>query len=282
MKQYNFNDLKDKVCVITGGAGVIGSALSEGLASVGAKTAILGRNFEKAKKFSQKLKDEYPVDSQPYQADVLDKNNLWEVKKQINNDLGKIDVLINCAGGNAPEATTEKEILTKEDLNEVEGTFFNMGMEGFDKVYALNFQGTLLPIMVFGQDMMKKKEGNIVNISSMAGITTITKVPAYSAAKAAITNFTQWLSVHLAKTGIRVNAMAPGFFLTEQNKFLLTDGKGNYTERGKKIVDNTPFGRLGEVEELVGTTLFLVSGLSSFVTGSVIPVDGGFNVWGGV
>lgn len=282
MKKYNFNDLKDKVCVITGGAGIIGSALSEGLASAGAKTAILGRNYEKAKDFSQKLKGEYPVDSQPYQADVLDKNNLWEVKKQINRDLGKIDILINCAGGNSPEATTEKEILTKEDLEDLEGSFFNMSMEGFDQIYALNFKGSLLPIMVFGQDMTDKKEGNILNISSMAGINTITKVPAYSAAKAAITNFTRWLSVHLAKTGIRVNAMAPGFFLTDQNRYLLTDKQGNYTKRGQKIIDNTPFGRFGEVEELVGTTLFLVSDLSSFITGTVIPVDGGFNVWGGV
>ncbi|MFW5900921.1 MAG: SDR family oxidoreductase, partial [bacterium] len=160
--------------------------------------------------------------------------------------------------------------------------FFDMSMEGFDFVYSLNFKGSLLPIMVFGEDMLEKQKGTILNISSMAAITTITKVPAYSAAKAAITNFTKWLSVHLAKTGIRVNAMAPGFFLTNQNRFLLKDEEGNLKERGKKIIDNTPFGRFGEVEELVGTTMYLVSDISSFVTGTVIPVDGGFSAWSGV
>jgi NAD(P)-dependent dehydrogenase (short-subunit alcohol dehydrogenase family) len=282
MKHYNFSDLKDKVCVITGGAGIIGSALARGLASVGAKTAILEMDYENAEKLSTELKNDYQTNSAPYKVDVLDKDNLKEVKKQINRDLGKIDVLINCAGGNSPKATTEKEILTKDDLKDLKGSFFDMSMEGFDFVYSLNFKGSLLPIMVFGEDMMEKGEGNILNISSMAAISTITKVPAYSAAKAAITNFTKWLSVHLAQTGIRVNAMAPGFFLTNQNRFLLKDEEGNLTERGQKIVNNTPFGRFGEVEELVGTTLFLVSDLSSFVTGSVIPVDGGFYVWGGV
>jgi len=282
MKQYNFNDLKDKVCVITGGAGIIGSALAKGLASVGAKTAILEMDYDSAEKLSAELKNEYQTDSAAYKVDVLDKDNLKGVKKQINKDLGKVDVLINCAGGNSPKATTDKEILTKEDLDDLKGSFFDMSMEGFDFVYSLNFKGTLLPIMVFGEDMMEKGEGNILNISSMAAISTITKVPAYSAAKAAITNFTKWLSVHLAQTGIRVNAMAPGFFLTNQNRFLLKDEEGNLTERGQKIVNNTPFGRFGEVEELVGTTLFLVSDLSSFVTGSVIPVDGGFYIWGGV
>jgi NAD(P)-dependent dehydrogenase (short-subunit alcohol dehydrogenase family) len=239
-------------------------------------------DYENAEKLSTELKNDYQTNSAPYKVDVLDKDNLKEVKKQINRDLGKIDVLINCAGGNSPKATTEKEILTKDDLKDLKGSFFDMSMEGFDFVYSLNFKGSLLPIMVFGEDMMEKGEGNILNISSMAAISTITKVPAYSAAKAAITNFTKWLSVHLAQTGIRVNAMAPGFFLTNQNRFLLKDEEGNLTERGQKIVNNTPFGRFGEVEELVGTTLFLVSDLSSFVTGSVIPVDGGFYVWGGV
>ncbi len=282
MKQTNFNDLKGKTCVITGGAGIIGSALIKGLASVGAKTAILEMDYDGAKKLSDEVQNEYQTASQPYKADVLDKDNLREVKNQINKDLGTIDVLINCAGGNSPKGTTDKEILKKEDLSDLKGSFFDMSMEGFDFVYALNFKGSLLPIMVFGEDMLEKEKGNILNISSMAAITTITKVPAYSAAKSAITNFTKWLSVHLAETGIRVNAMAPGFFLTNQNRFLLKDEQGNLKERGKKIIDNTPFGRFGEVEELVGTTLFLVSDLSSFVTGTVIPVDGGFSAWSGV
>lgn len=280
--KHDFSDLKNKVCVITGGAGIIGSAMSEGLASAGVKTAILDRTLEKAQELSERIRKDYDADSRAYQTDVMDKTNLWEVKKQINDDLGKIDILINCAGGNSPDATTQKEILTKDDLNDLEGTFFSLPMEGFDQVMALNFNGTLLPIMIFGRDMIEKKQGSILNISSMAAITTITKVPAYSAAKAAVTNFTNWLSVHLAKTGVRVNAMAPGFFLTDQNRFLLKDEQGNLTARGQKIIDNTPFGRFGEVEELVGTTLYLVSDLSTFVNGTVIPVDGGFKTWGGV
>lgn len=282
MIQNNFNDLKDKVCVITGGAGIIGTAISRGLASTGAKTAILDRDFAHAQNLSEALQEEYQVAAAPYKADVLDKDALKDIKTQIHNDLGTIDILINCAGGNSPKGTTEKEIMSEADVSDLKGSFFQMDMEGFDFVYALNFKGSLLPIMVFGEDMLQKGRGSILNISSMAAITTITKVPAYSAAKAAITNFTKWLSVHLAKTGLRVNAMAPGFFLTNQNRFLLQDENGALTERGEKIINNTPFGRFGDVEELVGTTLYLVSDISSFVTGTVIPVDGGFSAWGGV
>lgn len=282
MMQTSFADLKDKVCVITGGAGIIGAALARGLASVGARTAILELNYESAQSLTEELSSEYPGVSFAYEADVLDKKNLRQAHEQIHKDLGTIDVLINCAGGNSPKATTEKEILTEEDLSDLKGSFFDLSMEGFDFVYELNFKGTLLPIMVFVQDMVEKRKGTILNISSMAAITAITKVPAYSAAKAAVTNFTQWLSVHLAQTGIRVNAMAPGFFLTNQNRFLLKDEQGNLKERGQKIIDNTPFGRFGEVEELVGTTLFYVSDISSFVTGTVLPVDGGFSSYSGV
>jgi len=282
MMQNNFDDLKDKVCVITGGAGVIGSALARGLAFVGARTAILELNYKSARELTEELNSDYPGVSFAYEADVLNKDDLRQVHQQIQKDLGTIDILINCAGGNSPMATTEKEILTEEDLSDLKGSFFDLSMEGFDFVYGLNFKGTLLPIMVFGQDMVEKRKGNILNISSMAAITAITKVPAYSAAKAAVTNFTKWLSVHLAKTGIRVNAMAPGFFLTNQNRFLLKDEQGNLKERGQKIIDNTPFGRFGEVEELVGTTLFYVSDISSFVTGTVLPVDGGFSSYSGV
>lgn len=282
MMRNSFNDLKDKVCVITGGAGVIGAALSRGLASVGAKTAILEVNDDAARGLADELQQTYGTESFAYHADVLDKGNLTGVRNQIHQDLGSIDVLINCAGGNSPKATTEKEILTEEDLSDLKGSFFDLSTEGFDFVYGLNFKGTLLPIMVFGQDMIDKRQGAILNISSMAAITAITKVPAYSAAKAAVTNFTRWLSVHLAKTGIRVNAMAPGFFLTNQNRFLLKDEQGNLKERGQKIIDNTPFGRFGEVEELVGTSLFYVSDISSFITGTVLPVDGGFSSYSGV
>ena len=282
MMQNSFNDLKDKVCVITGGAGIIGAALARGLASVGAKTAILELNYQSALTLTEELNREHPGASIAYEADVLDKDNLKQVKSQIHQDLGTIDVLINCAGGNSPKATTEKEILTEQDLADLQGSFFDLSTEGFDFVYELNFKGTLLPILLLGQDMVEKRKGTILNISSMAAITAITKVPAYSAAKAAVTNFTKWLSVHLAQTGVRVNAMAPGFFLTNQNRFLLKDEQGNLKERGQKIIDNTPFNRFGEVEELVGTALFYVSDISSFVTGTVLPVDGGFSAFSGV
>jgi NAD(P)-dependent dehydrogenase (short-subunit alcohol dehydrogenase family) len=194
-----------------------------------------------------------------------------------------VELLINGAGGNSPKATTGVEQIEKEDVKELEKTFFGLEMEGFDFVFDLNFKGTLLPTMVFAKDMLETGQGAILNVSSMNSYNPLTKIPAYSAAKAAINNFTQWLAVHFAKTGIRVNAIAPGFFLTNQNRFLLIDEKtGDPTPRGEKIIANTPMGRYGEVEELVGTCLYLLSGISKFVTGIVIPVDGGYSAFGGV
>jgi len=281
----NFSDLKDKVCVITGGAGVIGSSLATGLAKVGVKVAILDRDEEKAKEVAQLLKDDCQCIGQVkgYRADVLDKELLLQAKKQINADFGPIDLLINGAGGNSPKATTQLERIEKSDLNQLEKTFYGLDIEGFDFVFDLNFKGTLLPTMVFSTDMLENGKGAIINISSMNSYKPLTKIPAYSAAKASINNFTQWLAVHLAKTGIRVNAVAPGFFLTNQNRFLLTDkDTGEMTPRGKKIIDNTPMGRYGEVEELAGTVLYLLSDTSKFVTGICIPVDGGYSAYGGV
>ena len=278
----NFNDIQDKVCIITGGNGVIGSTLAKGIASVGGKTAILARDAEKNNEVAKTIEKEYGVPSRGYKTDVLDKKNLQEVREAIIQDLGSPDILINCAGGNSPEATTEVEEITEEDIKDLKGSFFDMSLEGFDFTYSLNFKGSLLPSMIFGKDMAKKQQGNILNISSMAALTTITKVAAYSAAKAAITNFTQWLAVHLGKTGVRVNAMAPGFFLTNQNRFLLKDEDGNLKPRGEKIINGTPYGRLGEIEELVGPALFLISDTSAFVTGTVLPIDGGFEPYSGV
>lgn len=280
---YSFDDLKGKVCVITGGAGVIGTSIARGLASAGVKTAIVDLNRDAAEQLASQLQKEFNVLTIGLSANVLDKESLQVAKKEINDRLGKIDILINGAGGNSPQATTKVEQMEKSDLGNLEKTFYGLEMEGFQKVYDLNFKGTLLPTMVFTLDMLESGKGNVLNISSMNSYRPLTKIPAYSAAKASINNFTQWLAVHLAKTGIRVNAVAPGFFLTNQNRFLLTDEKtGEATARGKKIIANTPMGKYGEPEDLNGAVLFLLSDISSFVSGIIIPVDGGYSAFGGV
>jgi len=278
---FDFSDLKGRVAVITGGAGVLGFAISEAMVSAGIKTAIIGRNKEVADNAAKQISDKYNVDCIGVKADVLDKQSLIDAKKKINERLGTIDILINGAGGNSPKATTQVEQLT--DINDLEKSFFGLGMDGFDQVFALNFNGTLLPSMVFATDMLEKQKGVILNISSMNSFSPLTKIPAYSAAKASVNNFTQWLAVHLAKTGIRVNAIAPGFFLTNQNRFLLTDEKsGDPTPRGLKIISNTPVGNYGKPEDLQGAALFLLSDLSGFITGVILPVDGGYSAFGGV
>lgn len=283
MKPISFNDLKGKVCVITGGAGVLGSAMVTAMASVGMKIAIADINKEVADKVAAEIAAESGSEVIGVAANVLDKESLEQAKKVINESLGEIEVLINGAGGNSPQATTKVEQMLEKDLDNLEDTFYGLQMEGFDKVFALNFKGTLLPTMVFTQDMLKNKKGVVLNISSMNSYKPLTKIPAYSAAKASINNFTEWLSVHLAKVGIRVNAIAPGFFITNQNRFLVMDEKtGNYSPRGQKIVDNTPMGKFGEPDDLQGATLFLLSDVSSFITGIVIPVDGGYSAFGGV
>jgi NAD(P)-dependent dehydrogenase (short-subunit alcohol dehydrogenase family) len=283
MKEINFSDLKGKVCVLTGGAGVIGTSIAKGLASVGIHTAILDINEEMAIKVASEIEAQSGVKTRGYKANVLDKESLLEAKKKINSELGDISILINGAGGNSAKATTQLERLEPKNLNELEKSFYGLDIEGFQWVYDLNFKGTLFPSMVFTTDMLKNQKGVVLNISSMNAFKPLTKIPAYSAAKASINNFTEWLSVHLAKVGIRVNAIAPGFFLTNQNRFLLVDEKtGNPTERGGKIINNTPMGRYGEVEELQGTILYLLSDISKFVTGICIPVDGGYSAFGGV
>ena len=283
MQNLNFDNLKGKTIVVTGGAGVIGYAICEALVSTGLKTAIIDINEEAAKSTAQKLQEKHKTPCIGVAANVLDKDSLINAKEIINKELGSIDFLINGAGGNSPKATTQIEQMESSNINEHEKTFFGLEMEGFDFVFALNFKGTLLPTMVFAEDMLKKQSGAIINISSMNSFKPLTKIPAYSAAKASINNFTQWLSVHLAKTGIRVNAIAPGFFLTNQNRFLLVDEKtGKPTPRGNKIISNTPMGKYGEPEDLQGTTLFLLSDLASFINGIIVPVDGGYSAFGGV
>ncbi|MDP4209936.1 MAG: SDR family oxidoreductase [Bacteroidota bacterium] len=281
--KLSFDDLKGKVCVLTGGAGVIGTSIARALASAGISTAIVDLNKEAAEKLAAEIEQTYKVKTIGVAASVLDKESLIAAKAEINQKLGKINILINGAGGNSPAATTKVEEMDKNSLNDLESTFYGLGMEGFQKVYDLNFKGTLLPTMVFTMDMLEAGKGSVLNISSMNSYRPLTKIPAYSAAKASINNFTQWLSVHLAKTGIRVNAIAPGFFLTNQNRFLLTDEKtGEATARGRKIISNTPMGKYGEPEDLNGAVLYLLSDISSFVTGIIIPIDGGYSAYGGV
>jgi len=283
MNKFSFDDLKDKVCVLTGGAGVIGASLVKALASVGVKTAIADLNEEAAVSLAAEVEKESGVTTIGVGASVLDKDSLIAAKKVINEKLGKINFLINGAGGNSPAATTQLEQMTPDSLTQLEKTFYGLNMDGFQKVYDLNFKGTLLPTMVFTMDMLEAGKGGVLNISSMNAYKPLTKIPAYSAAKASINNFTEWLAVHLAKTGIRVNAIAPGFFLTNQNRFLLTDEKtGAPTARGLKIISSTPMGKYGEPNDLNGAMLYLLSDISSFVTGICIPVDGGYSAYGGV
>ena len=279
---YDIN-LRDKVAVITGGAGIICSTMARSLASEGVRTVILDLDKEGADAIASEIFKEYKVKSIGVSASVLDKISLEAAKKEINKQLGPIDILVNGAGGNSPDATTKVEMMEESGSENHEDTFFGLKIEGFDRVFDLNFKGTLIPSMVFGTDMVNKKSGSIVNISSMNSFRPLTKIAAYSAAKAAVNNFTQWLAVHFARTGVRVNAIAPGFLLTNQNKFLLIDEKtGDATPRGKKITNGTPMGRYCLPEELTGTLLYLVSDLSGFVTGVVIPVDGGFSAYSGV
>ncbi len=283
MNPISFNDLNGKVCVITGGAGVIGSALVKAMASVGVKIAIADINKVVADKVASEISAEFNAQVIGVEANVLDKESIEKAKAEINEKLGQIDILINGAGGNNPTATTKVEQMDENSIDHLEDTFYGLSMDGFDKVFALNFKGTLLPTMVFTMDMLKNKKGVVLNVSSMNSYKPLTKIPAYSAAKASVNNFTEWLAVHLAKVGIRVNAIAPGFFITDQNRFLVLDKEtGNFSPRGQKIVNNTPMGKFGEPEDLQGATLFLLSDISAFVTGIVIPVDGGYSAFGGV
>lgn len=276
-------DLSGKVCVITGAAGVLCSEFARAVSMCGAKVALLDLNQVAAEKVASEI-NELGGRAKAYKADVLNREQIESVYKDVVSDLGLCNILINGAGGNNPLATTTKEYYTEGDiLNEDITQFFNLDQEGFDFVFSLNFMGTLIPCQVFMQDMVSQPGGVVLNISSMNSFLPLTKIPAYSGAKAAISNFTKWLSVHFAKSGIRINAMAPRFFSTKQNKDLLYNSDGSPTQRTEKIINGTPMGRFGEEKELIGTLLFLLSNeASGFVTGTVIPVDGGFSSYSGV
>ena len=283
MNELDFNHLRGKTCVITGGGGVLGASMAKALAQAGMQLAIVDINQDAATSLANRIASEYNVKTLGISANVLDKKSLEEARNQISQELGPIDFLINGAGGNSPKATTKAEEILPDMDGLWENSFYGLEMEGFRQVFDLNFIGTLLPTMVFTRDMIDAGKGGVINISSMNAFKPLTKIPAYSAAKSAINNFTQWLAVHLGKTGIRVNAIAPGFFLTNQNRFLLTDeSTGELTPRGHKIIASTPMGKFGDSEDINGTLLFLLSDLSQFITGVVIPVDGGYSAYGGV
>ena len=279
--KYSFDDLKGRNCVITGGFGVIGLALTKGLASAGVNVAVISRKAGKDPNAAA-IEKEFGVKCMGISASTLDREALEAAYQEVHEKLGRIDILINCAGGNSPKATCAAEQMSKD--TPLSDSFYGLDLQGFKDVFDLNFQGTVLATMVFTRDMVADgKGGNVLNISSMNSIRPLTKIPAYSAAKGAINNFTQWYSVHVAQLGIRCNAIAPGFFLTNQNRFLLTDeATGELKPRGKKIIANTPTHKFGEPEDIVGTMLYLLSDISSFVTGVTIPVDGGYSAFGGV
>jgi NAD(P)-dependent dehydrogenase (short-subunit alcohol dehydrogenase family) len=277
-------DLNGKVAVVTGGGGILCSVMAKALARNGAKVAILDLHLESA----QAIVDEIVADGGSalgLACNVLQRDEVEKAKDIITAAFGPVDILVNGAGGNRPEATTGIEFHDSElDISDESiRSFFDLEAEGIEFTFKLNFLGTLIPSQVFAKSMAKEGTGVIVNISSMNAFTPLTKIPAYSAAKAAVSNFTQWLAVHMSKSGIRVNAIAPGFFLTDQNRALLTNEDGSPTERGEKIVSQTPMGRYGSPEELTGTLLWLVSDeASGFVTGTIIPIDGGFSAYSGV
>lgn len=274
-------EFKDKVVVITGAGGVICGYLAKEFAKVGAKVALLDLNEAAAQKYVDEIRAENGV-ARAYQANVLDKENLEAVKEAVLADFGAVDILINGAGGNNPKATTDNEFHELELPAETK-TFFDLDKAGIEFVFNLNYLGTLLPTQVFAKEMVGRKGANIINISSMNAFTPLTKIPAYSGAKAAISNFTQWLAVHFSKVGIRCNAIAPGFLVTNQNRGLLFDEEGNPTARAHKILTNTPMNRFGEAEELVGGVFFLADeSLASFVNGVILPIDGGFAAYSGV
>ncbi|MAO15509.1 SDR family oxidoreductase [Muricauda ruestringensis] len=284
MDNPKYKELKGKVVAITGGGGILCSTLAHAFADQGAKVCVMDLNVESAQTVADMI-NKSGNSAMAVKVDVLDRESLEEAKKRITEKFGPCDILINGAGGNHPLGTTSNPYLLKEDLVETAKdfkTFFDLDTEGIQFVFNLNFIGTLLPTQVFSKDMVGRKGCSVLNISSMNAFTPLTKIPAYSGAKAAVSNFTQWLAVHFSKVDIRVNALAPGFFLTDQNRSLLTKPEGGLTPRGTTIIDQTPMGRFGEPEDLVGTTLWLCSEQSKFVTGIVVPIDGGFSAFSGV
>ncbi len=275
-------DLTGKVAVVTGAGGVLCSGFAKTLARAGAAVALLDINEDAARTYADEITAEGGR-AVAFKCNVLDKESCQAVADEVEKTLGKCDILINGAGGNNPRATTDKEYYFSGDIDEDCKNFFNLDSDGVAFVFNLNFLGTLIPTQAFAKQMLGREGCNIINISSMNAFTPLTKIPAYSGAKAAISNFTQWLAVHFSKEGIRVNAIAPGFFSTKQNAALLWNPDGSPTARTGKILAATPMGRFGEAKELDGALLFLVNNdAAGFITGVVLPVDGGFSSYSGV
>lgn len=275
-------EFKNKVAVVTGGGGVLCRSFAKTLAAQGAKVAVLDLNLKAAQLVAEEIIAE-GGQAIGVEANVLKPESLAAAHETVKQAFGPCDILVNGAGGNHPKGTTSKEFLLKEDLgNEALTSFFDLDPDGIQFVFNLNFLGTFLPTREFAKDMVDKGEGVVLNVSSMNAFTPLTKIPAYSGAKAAVSNFTQWLAVHFSRVGIRVNAMAPGFFLTEQNRRLLTNEDGSLTARGNTIIEHTPMQRFGGPEDLDGTLLWLCGNGSAFVTGVVVPIDGGFSAFSGV
>ncbi len=275
MRQF---DLTGQVAIITGAGGALCGTLARALAAVGMKVAVLDLNIDQARKVANEI-EAAGGEAQPFACDVMNEEQLHICRERIETLWGPPHCLINGAGGNDPRGTTTEEFLEPGEIDKEGATgFFDLEYAGFQFVFGLNFMGTFLPIKVFAKSMVTAGRGSIVNISSMSALAPLTKVSAYSAAKAAVANFTRWLSVHFAHTGVRVNALAPGFFMTEQLRFLHIDqATGEYTPRAKKVIAHTPMGRYGEPDELVGTVIYLLSDASRFVTGNIVPIDGGFS-----
>ena len=276
-------DLSGKVAVVTGASGTLCSIFAKALARAGAKVALLGRNMEKLKELANAIEAEGGV-AKGYTCNVMNKANCLQVAEEVMADLGPCDILVNGAGGNNPRANTDKEFFEMADLDDDTVTFFDLDESGVEMVFNLNFIGTLLPTQAFARQMVGRPGCNIMNISSMNAYLPLTKIPAYSGSKAAVTNFTQWLAVHFSKVGIRVNAIAPGFFASEQNTRLLYNEDGTPTARTEKILAATPMGRFGDSEkDLVGALLFLLNNeAAGFITGICLPIDGGFSAYSGV
>ena len=275
-------DLNGKVAVVTGAGGILCAMFSRALAAAGAKVAVLDLNGEAAQKVADQITAEGGT-AKAYTCNVLDKDSMEACHRQVLAELGPCDILLNGAGGNNPRATTDKEYYETGDLDAELKSFFDLEQKGVEFVFNLNFLGTLIPTQTFARDMLGREGCSILNISSMNAYTPLTKIPAYSGAKAAISNFTQWLAVHFVKQGIRVNAIAPGFLSTNQNRTLLWNEDGTPTPCTGKILSATPMGRFGQPEELVGAVLFLLNNeAASFITGIVLPIDGGFSAYSGV